>query len=366
MIKEYIDPKDGKKKYEIIGEYLGKHPITGKEKRVKKKGLKSMKEATKYLADKIAEFERSSSEIIVDKNMTLNTLYSMWYETKVEIVKTSTLRNIENIWKLYIKDHIGDMKVKAIFTPILQNIFNKYYKSYSAGTIRLIKTKLTEIFEYAIDLDIIFKNPAKKVKLPKKPTKEQHFHEKEDAVRLLELIKQDVRSPKMYVYARLLLYSGARRGEIGALKTTSSFNFKTNEIYIDETITIDVNGKLTYGTPKTETSKRAIGMDIETMKIVKDYINSLKIIPHYLFSKHDYSYIYKVLKRVIEKNNLKDSTLHDLRRTHATLLAEANVDPKVTQERLGHANINTTLNIYTKVTKKQKEEVADKFANFLG
>ncbi|MBF0847158.1 Arm DNA-binding domain-containing protein, partial [Streptococcus danieliae] len=68
MIKEYIDKKTNKKMYEIVGEYIGKNLLTGKEKRIKKKGFKSKKEANLYIARKKMEFESDCS--ILPENTT--------------------------------------------------------------------------------------------------------------------------------------------------------------------------------------------------------------------------------------------------------------------------------------------------------
>ena len=52
--------------------------------------------------------------------------------------------------------------------------------------------------------------------------------------------------------------------------------------------------------------------------------------------------------------------LHDSRHTHATLMLMADVHPKVVSERLGHANIGITLDIYNHVLPGLQEVVADK------
>jgi len=53
--------------------------------------------------------------------------------------------------------------------------------------------------------------------------------------------------------------------------------------------------------------------------------------------------------------------LHDLRHTHATLMLTAGVHPKVVSERLGHANIGITLDIYSHVLPGLQEAAAEKF-----
>ncbi|MFM8907005.1 MAG: tyrosine-type recombinase/integrase, partial [Actinomycetota bacterium] len=50
----------------------------------------------------------------------------------------------------------------------------------------------------------------------------------------------------------------------------------------------------------------------------------------------------RVLKKIIKTTGLPAFTFHDLRKTHVTMLVEAGYDPKVIQQRMGHANIETT------------------------
>jgi integrase len=57
-------------------------------------------------------------------------------------------------------------------------------------------------------------------------------------------------------------------------------------------------------------------------------------------------------------------TIKGLRHTHATLLLEKNVSPKVVQERLGHSNIGTTMNIYSHVTPTLQREAVESLGRF--
>jgi len=66
-------------------------------------------------------------------------------------------------------------------------------------------------------------------------------------------------------------------------------------------------------------------------------------------------------RRIIKKAGLRDIRIHDLWHTHATLMLKAGVHPKVVSERLGHANIGITLDIYSHVLPGLQEEAAEKF-----
>lgn len=73
----------------------------------------------------------------------------------------------------------------------------------------------------------------------------------------------------------------------------------------------------------------------------------------------------KWIRFVQDKYNLKKVTTHGLRHTHCSLLFEAGASLKEVQDRLGHSDIQTTLNIYTHVTDKVQEEVIMKFSNYV-
>ena len=57
--------------------------------------------------------------------------------------------------------------------------------------------------------------------------------------------------------------------------------------------------------------------------------------------------------------------MHDLRHTSATLMLQAGVSPKVAQQRLGHADFGTTMDIYSHVLDDMEKEAADKLNDVL-
>jgi len=65
--------------------------------------------------------------------------------------------------------------------------------------------------------------------------------------------------------------------------------------------------------------------------------------------------------RIVKRSGLKHYRLHDGRHTHASLLLKQNVHPKIVQERLGHASISTTLDLYSHVTPGLQEAAAALF-----
>jgi len=76
-------------------------------------------------------------------------------------------------------------------------------------------------------------------------------------------------------------------------------------------------------------------------------------------------YLNHNLSKILKENNLPKMTVHGFRHTHCSLLFEAGVSIKDVQERMGHTDIKTTMNIYAHVTEQRKEKTAHDFANFM-
>ncbi|WP_043013282.1 tyrosine-type recombinase/integrase, partial [Clostridium perfringens] len=70
--------------------------------------------------------------------------------------------------------------------------------------------------------------------------------------------------------------------------------------------------------------------------------------------------------RILKSLNInKKIRWHDLRHTNATLLLSQGVNFKTIQIRLGHADINTTLNIYSHVTEEMQKDATNKISNLM-
>ena len=71
------------------------------------------------------------------------------------------------------------------------------------------------------------------------------------------------------------------------------------------------------------------------------------------------------MRSIAKKYQVREIKIHEFRHTHCSLLFESGATVLEVKERLGHANIEITMNIYAHVTKKQEEETADRFAKFM-
>ena len=110
------------------------------------------------------------------------------------------------------------------------------------------------------------------------------------------------------------------------------------------------NGEVT--SPKTVSSIRTIEVNDISLKILYDYIS-------------DKEYIFNISIGTLGFNLRKyDLSTHMFKYTHVALLIEAGVPIKVISERLGHSNINVTLEVYTHVTKNMRNDLREKLDKF--
>ena len=68
-----------------------------------------------------------------------------------------------------------------------------------------------------------------------------------------------------------------------------------------------------------------------------------------------------VWAKLVKRVGLEHIRFHDARHTHASLMLKQGVHPKVVQERLGHATISTTLDLYSHVAPGLQEAAAARF-----
>lgn len=158
------------------------------------------------------------------------------------------------------------------------------------------------------------------------------------------------------------LKTGMRRSEL--------FGLTRNDLNID-TMTFDVNksrhylsgkGKFTKYT-KNESSIRIKSFPKSILKYLKLYyelLDSIEYQNEYIFDYLSIDGICSWFDKWQNKHNIKNIRFHDIRHTHATILLYLGVDIKTISERLGHADIQTTLNIYADVLKELDEKSVDK------
>ena len=379
MIKKY-QKKNGTIAY-MFKAYLGIDPVTGKKKYTTKRGFKSPKEARKAYNRLMVQVEEN--DVVTDSQRPFSELADEWFEQYKNTVRESTYVAQKLAYKKHIFPLFGNLKISRISIPYCQTQVNhwySYYKKYS-NLIGLTSS----IFKYALSLRLIRNNPMDAVIRPKRKKRideERYsapYYEKEELLEFLEIAKNY--PDPIYPIFRILAFTGLRKGELLALRW-KDIDFEKRTLSVKQTLATCDKWEIKFQVPKTEKSLRTISIDSETLQVIKrwqlkqkEYFLKIGIKPtkngeQLLFVSEEnkplyLDYVNHNLKIIIKENNLKRITPHGFRHTHCSLLFESGASLKEVQVRLGHTDIKTTMDIYTHVTKRQTEETANRFADFM-
>ena len=359
--------------------YAGLDELTGKQRYIRRQGFKS---------EKYAKTELLKIEYLVSTNQYFKSVKSgkfgdvldEWLALHKETVKASTWQFIELRANKHVRPYFKDMYVDKITLRQCQDFVNKTFKVAPVAyvySVSIVKNTL----DYALRLGMIESNPMLYVIKPKKQTtisdKHGNYYNKQELKKFLAAAKDT--SLKKYTLFRLLAYSGMRIGECLAL-TWHDLDYKNNTIAINKTLARTNNG-IKIQTPKTKASNRVISLDNETIQVLKMWqleqrkqllkvgINAMDS-KQLIFSNGKNSFIIVptvrlAIKQIAKKAGIHSITTHGFRHTHATLLFASGLDIKQVQARLGHSNVQTTLNIYTHAIQDKQDKIGDEFAKYI-
>ena len=231
----------------------------------------------------------------------------------------------------------------------------------STKTIKLYKSMISSILDYAVKMQMIPNNPCKNVVIPKVKTPEKEFYSIEEAQKLFELFENESEHDYIYVCFHILaIYSGFRLGELMGLEW-KDIDFNTNVIKVNRTCLYSKERGHYTETPKTEQSRRSLKLPQDVMNVLKKWqgiqdkqrkkVGDKWIETDRVFTKWngltlDRSAPGRYFKKFCERTGMRYVTNHSWRHLNATLLINSGVDIKTVQSCLGHSVATTTLNLY--------------------
>ncbi len=400
---------------------LGK--VDGKRKKKEKGGFRTKKDAEAALAKAINEYN-NAGQVFEPSEITVSDYLDFWFDNFCKMnLKYNTqvgyLRIIEN----HLKPTFGMYKLKALNAASIQEYANALkMKGFAKSSMVGIITTLSGALNYAVEpLHYIQYNPCDRIKYPKYEkggNEVRYVIEPSDFQRIIDRFPS---TSQFYIPLMLGYYTGLRISEAFALTwddiDLENRTINVNKITVKRNFGADVRkavekkGKKElksswyFGTPKTFTSNRTIKFGDTLYQALKEAkkqknLNRLKygeyFTEHYLKEEQDekgdpmYRIIpatralqvampkadmvcvlengdyvstdsFKYCARVIHYELKLAFNYHSLRHTHATFLIENGANVKDVQERLGHSNIQTTLNTYVHNTDQMKNDSVDIF-----
>lgn len=294
-----------------------------------------------------------------------------------------------NGWNLkIIQRHLkDDFVLRTITTDYIQEMLEEVYytENYAYSTLHQVRSLTNIIFTFAKNKKYITENPVRDTKIVKKVMTydqqqkiENKFLEREELSSILSELRLSSTGQRYADTAEFLALTGLRFGECIALTKENIHND-----YIDIDGTLDYQTRkakeMAKETTKTAGSTRKI-MLTDRLKEILDklitenelmdrstvyYIEKGCIFSTYYGNPIGISNFNNHLQAAADKLKIKKNvTSHIMRHTHISILSELGLPLKTIMERVGHQKAETTLQIYSHVTKDMHEELINKLNNF--
>ena len=312
---------------------------------------KTEKKAEADISRQLLEFHAEANKI----RHHFGSLVQMVLDQKQEEVEDATYKSY--LYASYKLRDLFDCNIEDItpqrFSAVLDDLASK---QYSRSTISKVKIIASLACDAAILRGVNVHNFAKGAKIPRKSKRaDQKTPLSDEEIRLV----YESASEPFGMFAFLLLFTGMRRGEALALRK-KDINFRESVICVSRSVSYPVNQPV-IKTTKTDSSTRVIPIMPILEKSLKLYVSPLKD-NDYLFGGDQPISKTAVVKRWANytKNVGLDATPHQLRHTFSFLQYRSGTDAKTLQGLLGHANVQTSLNIYTAFSKDVAKASMDK------
>ena len=402
--------------------------IDGKRKHISKSGFRTKKEAEDAGAKALAEYNNAGLKF-EPSDMSYADYLDYWFDNYVKVsCKYNTQMAYNQIIEQHLKPALGMYKLRSLTPVLIQEYVNKkFVTGLKKTTVTNIMSVLSGSLRYAVvPAQLLTSSPAEYVKYPKKKTNKKETNRIilsiDDFNKMLDRFEKG----NPFRYALLIgFHTGLRIGEVygltwddidfdertldvnkqaykrnygvdvrqvmkqkgkreeksawyfGDTKTLSS----TRKIKIGDTLikelreykAIQAQNELLYGEyytqifMKKETDEK--GKDIyrliEVEKSVPVGLPQANLIMRKENGQYSSSDSFKYAARVIHYDLGITFNFHSLRHTHATTLIEGGVSPKAVQARLGHENIETTLQTYVHNTEAMEQTAIDVFEKTL-
>lgn len=366
--------KNGKSCWRVVIEQ-GLGP-DGKRKRIYRtvRGKKSDAEA--LMATLLSELNTGS--YIEPSKLTMTEYLRDWMNSYVRPNLSPTTADSYNInVEKHLIPYVGHillqqlkpLHIQKLYSDLLSNGRTDGTGGLSAKSVLYIHRNLHESLDHAFKMQLVPRNVATLVTLPKAKKYQADVYSPQELQNLLEVAQ----GTDMELPISLAAGLGLRRGEILGL-LWSDVNITDKQITINNNLVQTTNGNINKA-PKSASSSRTIDLPDGLVPILERHRvlqaeDRHKLGSGYHPGNHVYcqadgspycpGYLSKKFNAFLKKRKLKQIRLHDLRHSHATLMLACGIPAKVASERLGHSNISVTLDLYSHVLDSMQKDAAEK------
>jgi integrase len=360
--------------------------VEGKRRQVTRGGYRTKREAQAALSEALAAWGKGDRRATAQPStQPLEAYLTGWLEARRPGLKPSTVEGYSVAVRSWISPHLGHIALRDLtgahltrWHGTLRTTGGRNGQPLGSRSVQLAHRVLAMALDEAVEGGLLHRSPVLEIPKRQRPThKPQQVGGRvwtgEEAMRFLSAIENDRLHP---LYA-LALDSGMRRGELAGLRwrdidlDAARLSVQANRVL--------VAGEAVEGTPKSGAG-RLVDLDAGTVTLLgrwrtkqlqerlawgEAWTNS-----GYVFTTEDGKplnpeTISTRFETLAKRSGMPAIRLHDLRHTSATIALGVGVHPKVVQERLGHADISITLDLYSHVAPGMGADAASRIGDLL-
>jgi len=339
----------------------------------------SKKQIEKELNRQAVMFEEACNHGYKASAVKFQEIAEEWFESYAKNTLRSTTYERMLQLKHRVYPAIGHLRIDKITARQLQGFVNSLAKegasettrkALAPKTIRHNLSLISDVFSYAVRMDLISDNPCKKVVIPKGEVKEKPIYSQEEIAKLLTAINGE--STKYRAFFFLIAYSGFRRSEMLGLEW-KDIDFDNDIISVKRTSNYTAERGIYTDTTKTKRSRRVLKISPYIMGILKElkaeqdeealrlgdkWVETDRLFVKWNGEPMNNQTPYGWLKEFCEKNDMSFYGIHSFRHFAASALISSGLDVVTVSGALGHCNSGTTLNIYSHMFQTAQAKVA--------
>lgn len=363
--------KDGQTQYRVRVNYTDE---TGKHRQLERTAYGKQAAVEKEAA--LLRLIRQPAPVKTQER-TVRSLYDEYIQAKTADVRQSTLSKTKSILKNHILPTLGDAQLSELTTPVLQ----RWKNTISAKDIQIkmrqnTYKELRALLNFAVKMDYLPQNPLLKVgnfrdAYQTKPAEELHYYTKDQFVAYTAAARAAAEGSGsllawgMYVFFAIAYFTGARKGEINALKWS---DVDGSMLHIRRSVNCKARGvPVTETPPKNRSSYRDLQMPAPLLSVLAEHrqrqqrddrwCEDWRICggPDCLRDTTISSYNEKFAKSA----ELPRIRVHDFRHSHASLLCNEGINIQEIARRLGHSDVQMTWNTYSHLYPREEERALE-------
>jgi integrase len=353
---------------------LPRDPKTGKRRQTRI-SAPTKKEVESLMAQALVGLETGYAEADIQK-LTVEQYLNDWLPIAAQTLRPASYGRYEEIVRLHIVPALG----KALLAKLSPLQVTKFYGECLAGgksktTVNNIHNMLHKALDEAVRLGLLLRNVTDLIDAPGRSRPEYITWTGEQVRAFLEVSDVD----DFGALWRLAIYTGMRRGEMLGLKW-EDVDMERAVLSVRRTYSRGEHGRYVLGAPKTASGRRQITLPSSVVTSLRQHrVRQVEQRLHIGEAYKDQGFVFANISgepthpntltlhfhKLIRLASLPRIRIHDLRHGHATLMMENGEHPKVVSERLGHANISITMDLYSHVTPTMQRQASDRFEKLI-